>query len=976
MQAQGWDFTYGAGKTDEGRVVLQTRDLGYLAIGISESFGEDNDFDIYAVRTDVDGTEIWSDVFDEGIKENAADAIELPNGSVLIVGDIEQAFGDAPNIYLLQISKEGKQEWSRVIDVDQEERASAIVPTNDGGFAIIGRTMNASGDYDILVQKVSQAGEPLERYVYQLFEDTDELGVGIVTIDDDLILAANFDNPDAPTTNKDTDIMLIRVDAAGEQVWSKRISETFEGVYLEDRVFDLQKTADNELLVVGHQGEAIVANFDQIDAYVGKFDSSGEQLWATSFGGEQREEIRAGVVLADGSIVTAGFIDLVQHGDLLLSKFSPDGDLMWNRHLGGEDQLEDISGIAATQDGGFIVTGYNALVGASFNDLILMKVDGNGNTLSSILRGRIFVDDGGTDCGYDLGEELLEGWLIEAKSEDLTYFAASDANGRYEILVDTGTYELSVLSINDYWEPCIESYNNISVTEFYDTTNLDFPIFEGIDCPYMEVDISTPFLAVCSDIDYSVDYCNLGTAPALGAYIEVILDEELTYLDNSLGVTPTITDSLYLFPIGNVASNECGSFEIYTSLPCSGIASGQSAFAKAQIFPDTICIPTDPNWDGANIGVNGWCAVDSVKFVVTNLGSDLSLDEGEELDYIVTQDDIIVFIRSYNELESSEMLQVGLPNDGSTYRIIAEQSPGHPSSNFRTVAIEGCVEGDNGSEDISTGFVTMFPEDDQEPTISTDVQEIISSETPILLRGYPKGYGDFGSITPNTDITYNLFFRNIGTDTISRVVIRDTLSPNLDITSITPGASSHPYEFEVYDSGVLKFTFTDITLLPGSSTAEASTQGFVKFRIAQKPDNPIGTIIENSAAVFFDYQVPQQTNTVLHTVDCEDLLNPDPAQMCLDTGSIISTTYVPNQEVTTIKVLPNPFNESTVIQLEGKDFNQLSFSMFDMTGRVVQQRQYNGNLLVVTRDNLPAGVYIFKLVSEGQLIGSGKLFIR
>jgi hypothetical protein len=62
------------------------------------------------------------------------------------------------------------------------------------------------------------------------------------------------------------------------------------------------------------------------------------------------------------------------------------------------------------------------------------------------------------------------------------------------------------------------------------------------------------------------------------------------------------------------------------------------------------------------------------------------------------------------------------------------------------------------------------------------------------------------------------------------VVIRDTLSPLLDISTIRPGAASHNYDFEVYGDRVVQFSFNNI-LLPDSTVNEAASHGFVAFRV-------------------------------------------------------------------------------------------------------------------------------------------------
>ncbi|MBK7869928.1 MAG: T9SS type A sorting domain-containing protein [Saprospiraceae bacterium] len=78
----------------------------------------------------------------------------------------------------------------------------------------------------------------------------------------------------------------------------------------------------------------------------------------------------------------------------------------------------------------------------------------------------------------------------------------------------------------------------------------------------------------------------------------------------------------------------------------------------------------------------------------------------------------------------------------------------------------------------------------------------------------------------------------------------------------------------------------------------------------------------------------------------------------------------------TIKVYPNPFAESATFDIEGRDFKTVNFTLFDVTGRVIESKKFVGNQFIYYRNqNIPAGHYTFRLESEGQLISSGKLIM-
>jgi hypothetical protein len=121
--------------------------------------------------------------------------------------------------------------------------------------------------------------------------------------------------------------------------------------------------------------------------------------------------------------------------------------------------------------------------------------------------------------------------------------------------------------------------------------------------------------------------------------------------------------------------------------------------------------------------------------------------------------------------------------------------------------------------------------------------------------------------TPYTDIysdlTYNIRFQNTGTDTAFLVVIKDTLSPFLDLSTFNVVSSSHPVmaTLGVHDR-IATFTFENIQL-PDSIIDEPASHGFVRYNIRPLSGLPDSTDITNTSYIYFDYNEPVQTNTTL-----------------------------------------------------------------------------------------------------------------
>ncbi len=273
-------------------------------------------------------------------------------------------------------------------------------------------------------------------------------------------------------------------------------------------------------------------------------------------------------------------------------------------------------------------------------------------------------------------------------------------------------------------------------------------------------------------------------------------------------------------------------------------------------------------------------------------------------------------------------------------------------------AIEGC-----GNGAASFGFVNQFSLDDASPFTDIECQEIRGAYDPNDKQGFPVGYGNQHFIEPGADITYLIRFQNTGTDTAFTVTIRDTLAAAwLDPATLRPGASSHPYTWELTGPGALAFHFENI-LLPDSNVNEPASHGFVQFRISQRAGVPLGTVIENDAAIFFDYNAPIITNTTFHTV-----------------GKNFYTVSVENafeKGLLPVKVSPNPFRERAVVSLPEALPGEATFRLFDPAGRAVREVVFSGNTFEFSAQNLPAGLYYFEIQDNNKRTRSrGKAIIQ
>jgi uncharacterized repeat protein (TIGR01451 family) len=276
--------------------------------------------------------------------------------------------------------------------------------------------------------------------------------------------------------------------------------------------------------------------------------------------------------------------------------------------------------------------------------------------------------------------------------------------------------------------------------------------------------------------------------------------------------------------------------------------------------------------------------------------------------------------------------------------------------------VEGCQS--NTAQSRTVGFANNFAADDKALSVAQLCAVIVGAYDPNDKTGYPLGYADKHFIDQNQDLDYTIRFQNTGTDTAYTVVIRDTIDTRfLDISTIQFGASSHKYEPTLYDKNILQFTFKNIFLVD-SFKNEPASNGYIKFRIKQKKDVLIGSTINNSAAIYFDFNTPVITNIAQHTVGKPILLSTQSVEI--------------NSQKITIQVSPNPFSTQTVVKITQNDPLSIKgiFELFDTHGKLLRAENYWGPEFILQRQGLPAGIYFYKIKTENGGLNVGKIVIQ
>lgn len=368
-----WQKTFGGIGVDEGSVVHQTKDSGYILVGNTYSFasGGDDDRDIYVVKTNDEGKIEWRTILGGKEKEYGHAVEETSDGGYLVVGNT-QSFGEGDsNLYIIKLNRDGSRQWEKTIGNSNTDGTS-IVKAENNSYVIAGYQNN-----DVYLVKIDEQGEMVWE---KNFGGTASDFANTVrsTADGGYIIGGETFSNNGLENKKD--FYLIKVSKDGEKEWEKMYGD--QEIY--DSVNDIQQTNNGEFMIVGTKIKRVWNGgyFPQEipDIYYAKIDSEGELLWEKTFGQEETyEEAYSIEKTLDGNYVISGSKEVSDETkDVFLMKFDENGNTLFEKQYGGTES--DFGTHAEqTMDGGYIVIGntksYSIGFTGSDRDIYLVKLN-------------------------------------------------------------------------------------------------------------------------------------------------------------------------------------------------------------------------------------------------------------------------------------------------------------------------------------------------------------------------------------------------------------------------------------------------------------------------------------------------------------------------------------------------------------------------------------------------------------------------
>lgn len=272
-----WTKTYGGEGQDTACSVIETADGGFLVCGYSTSFTYGGGV-CWVLKTDSLGDTLWSGLYGAGADEAFSSVIPAHDEGYILAGWSTPAEGGR-DVYLVKIDEDGNEVFSKIYGGEYDDMAYSIEPTSDSGYIVIGNTWSyAAGENDIWLLKVDSLGDTLWTRTYG--GANNEEGFGLAqTADGGFILVGCTRSWGLGQE----DVWLIRTDENGDTLWS----QLYGGEKL-DQCYDVYQTADDGFFMAGRTRSF---GSVRCDYYLIKTDEAGTVQVAEPEPGEEPVEL-------------------------------------------------------------------------------------------------------------------------------------------------------------------------------------------------------------------------------------------------------------------------------------------------------------------------------------------------------------------------------------------------------------------------------------------------------------------------------------------------------------------------------------------------------------------------------------------------------------------------------------------------------------------------------------------------------------
>jgi len=347
---------------------------GYIIVGSSDSSGVNSD--IFVVRTDLQGNELWNNTFGRDANDVGQAIAETATGFV-VVGNSENSLGNM-DMLVLTIDASGTEMNRRVLgDPSFNDEAVEVIVTQSDNIMIAGASSNtailpdgAGGTFDFYFPQLQSDLTPVPNWTGRYGFSGEDRAVSVrQKADGDFIFLGTTDKDQPEGSDKaQSNMILFQVTQQG----LPNTSDVTFGTSENESASGVANTSDGGFLLVGssvseNTSKIFLSRVRQDNSVVGNYvistikgRVSGESVYESQGGGY--------IVIGDVSTNTGT--------NIYMTRTTNEGAVLWERTFGNSGDNK-AGGVLQLEDGSYIFTGSITLDNQSKICLIKTNVNGD-----------------------------------------------------------------------------------------------------------------------------------------------------------------------------------------------------------------------------------------------------------------------------------------------------------------------------------------------------------------------------------------------------------------------------------------------------------------------------------------------------------------------------------------------------------------------------------------------------------------------
>ena len=347
---------------------------------------QNNGYDFHLVKLNQQGDEVWEKYFSGQNHDYLSATVTTQDGGFLLAGtsysgkglDKKEDTKGGSDIWLIRINEFGDELWQKTLGTSSDEEAKSVIQTTDLGFFVAGNVQNASKGYgskDVWITRLDKEGKELSQLILG-GKGLDEVEKMIPTKDGGALLgiySRSMASGSKKTENYgEGDYWIVKLDKNGKVEWENNF-----GGKGDDHIRTLALTSTG--YIIGGEsrsersGNKTVGIEEGTDLWLISLNERGDEQWQKSYNFKNRDVLMGMSVIhssddkSSKGILLGGYTQAegrIEKDDetFWMLYLDQNGNEQWRKYVEGESRQreERLSDLKLNRDGSIILAGTSA----------------------------------------------------------------------------------------------------------------------------------------------------------------------------------------------------------------------------------------------------------------------------------------------------------------------------------------------------------------------------------------------------------------------------------------------------------------------------------------------------------------------------------------------------------------------------------------------------------------------------------------